>query len=304
MRRNLTISWVFSSACLLFAAGASAHGGAHTDMERAQAAEDKHRFELAEHHLRRILQRNPRDAQAWLKLASLETVRGEMDDAREACAKATRFTGLLVSVACRGRIALAGGEDKNLALGALMTALAHDTVSSRRDPIASWASGVAAELAVALGQTTQADKLFARALADSPAVHLEAAYLDHLLASDRAPAVLDYVDPQDRELARELRRVLALKALQRTEGYALSVQQNADLLARITSLDSVFHHWIEEGDFTHGREMAMFYLHVLPNAELARLTATQNLQHQQEVEDQRLYQAVQALAPGHPATDD
>lgn len=286
MMRPITTIWlVASSALLLVGAPAGAHSAGHSKMDQAIEAERVHRFEQAEHHLRDILEERPRDAQAWLTLASLETVRGEMEDARQACAEAARHFDLLVAMACRGRIALAGGEDRGSALRGLMLGLKHSMMVDRQDPLAQWAWGVAAELAVAEQQTELADELFKRALQDHAAIHLQAAYLDHLLATGRYQQVVDAVEAQERELALQLRRVMAL-----TEQGNRQVAETA-----ISALHKEFLGWIEAGDFTHGREMAMFYLDVMPRPELARLTATRNLAHQREVEDQRLFARVSEL---------
>ncbi|MFK7831045.1 MAG: hypothetical protein AB8B57_14805 [Congregibacter sp.] len=267
---------------LLGNVSANAHSGGHDPMQRAMDAEQKHRFELAEHHLREIIAADPRDAQAWLKLASLETVRGQLADARVACSQAARLSGALVALACRGRIALAGGESQRAALHALLQTLEHPSVRGRSDEVALWAWGVAAELAVATKAWSQADRLFARALTGQPAVHLEAAYLDHLIATRRSERVLAYVSPEDMELARRLRRLIAQVEL----GGCDALESGAE------ALHQQFLRWMRSGDYTHGREMAMFYLTVLPNEDLARQAATSNLLLQREKEDMALHALV------------
>ncbi len=277
MRHRLMTSCSISLAFAFMIWGAAAHTGGHSHMASAIEAERAHRFELAEHHLHAILDQDPRNFPAWLKLASLETVRGDLSRARAACAAAARLSELLTAVACRGRLALAGGADAEHTLQTLLQTLDHPLVYERSDPIAQWTWGVAAELAAAVGDTEAADRLFERALIQHAPLHLEAAYLDHLLATDRAQRVLDVVPDDDQTLAIQLRRMLAV--------LALGQQPDAAIVA---TMDATFRTWIAAEDFTHGREMAMFYLRVRPDLGMAQLAALRNLHFQREREDLRL----------------
>jgi len=49
-----------------------------------------------------------------------------------------------------------------------------------------------------------------------------------------------------------------------------------------------FTQWQQHKDFQHAREMAIFYLDVMPKPELALTLAKINLQNQQEPEDHAL----------------
>lgn len=283
MLRLTTILFATSAFFAIAPTAAWAHG----DFEHAVEAEAKHHFALAEHHLRNIVERDPRDAQAWLSLASLETVRGDISAAREACAVATRQLDPVVALACRGRLALADAESKADALDDLQPLLAHPAFRARNDELALWTVGVAAELAAAVGQDEEADRYFERVIANDPPTHIEAAYLDHLLATARPYAVIAYAEARDTSLAVELRRALALVAIG-AESSLQGMQQR---------LHETFLHWIEDGDFTHGREMAMFYLDVMPQPALASRAATENLKYQREPEDRALYRRATGQEP-------
>lgn len=278
MLRTLTTCLATSLALLSLAAPASAHG----TFEHAQEAERAHNFGLAEQHLRALVQEEPHNAQAWLSLASLETVRGNIDAAREACAEATRQLDAIVSLACRGRIALAGAGDKRRALAALKPLLEHPAFVKRRDSLALWTLGVAAELSAAVDVPEKTEQLFQRALIDEPPVYLKAAYLDHLLSTKQADEALRYLDSQPPALALEVRRAIALLAL----------DERSELQQVIDHLHPTFLRWMQALDYTHGREMAMFYLDVLPRPGLAARAATENLKYQREPEDLALYARV------------
>ncbi len=278
MIRTSTIFFAISLAIQALSTNAFAHG----DFEHAMEDERKHHFALAEDHLRRLINTEPDNAQAWLSLASLETVRGHIDAARRACAQATRQVDAIESLACRGRIALADAGDKARALAELKPLLDHPAFVNRRDPVALWTVGVAAELSAAVGAPEETEQLFRRSLAVDPPVHLDAAYLDFLLSANRPGEVLEYVARRGPELALELRRALALVALGELD----------ELHGPRERLHRTFLHWMEDGDFTHGREMAMFYLDVFPQRGLATRAATENLKYQREPEDRGLYARV------------
>lgn len=278
MNRVMTI--YCATSALVFAALLAGPATAHGDFAHALEAERKHHFEIAAHHLRRVVSDEPRNAQAWLILASLETVRGDMDAAREACSIATQHLDPLVALACRGRLALADAEDKAEAYARLERVLSHPAYAGREDRIFLWAVGVAAELAVAVDNAREADRLFEQALVRQAPVYLQAAYLDHLLATARPEQVLAYVAQQPRLLALELRRALALVELKDTQA----------LVPSRARLHETFQTWMAQGDFTHGREMAMFYLDVLDRPALAATAATENLKYQREPEDKALYE--------------
>lgn len=286
MMRPTSMIWPLSSLLALLLVGQAQAHGDHDNMQRARDAERQHYFPEAEQYLRAVIEDDPGDAQAWLTLASLETVRGDLDQARQACARVLQHFDAITGLACRGRIALAGGIDRREALQSLHSALEHPAVADRSDVYALWASGVAAELAASLGEAAIAESFFQRALAGSPAIHLQAAYLDFLLDADRPAEVLTRVGAGEEELALKLRRVMALLALDRSS--------EAERLKR--QLHATFGDWIAAGDFTHGREMAMFYLSVMPRPEIARRAATRNLEVQREREDWQLYRAVNTVA--------
>jgi len=69
----------------------------------------------------------------------------------------------------------------------------------------------------------------------------------------------------------------------------------ADLKNEIAEVDHLFEHWIEEGHHQHAREMAMFYLDVLPKPEIAFTLAEINLQNQNEPEDNMLFDRARSV---------
>ncbi|MCB1676230.1 MAG: hypothetical protein KDI01_08065 [Halioglobus sp.] len=248
--------------------------------QTARQAEAEHRFADAARDLRLWLRQHPTDGPAWLRLASVAAVRADVVTATAACANAAPFVDPIAALACRGRVGLVSLEYER-AYAPLVAALGHQRYAHRNDIWTTWACGVAAELAVAQGLDDAADRLFQRALrgAAAPTPQIEAAWLDHLLATGRYRQVLAATSAREPLDMLQLRRMIALQRL----GMA---QEGASLRAYL--------HWqyqseLERGEFLHAREIARFYLDVLPDTERARLAAENNLDYQREAQDYALY---------------
>ena len=61
----------------------------------------------------------------------------------------------------------------------------------------------------------------------------------------------------------------------------------------VVQLDRQFQHDIRHGDLLHAREMAWFYLDILPQPELAQWLIEQNWSIQKELEDRLLLARMQ-----------
>ena len=135
------------------------------------------------------------------------------------------------------------------------------------------------ELAAALREDETADRYFLRATGSGAPLHLQVAWLDHLLATSRPGAVLDRVPPHEPVAALQIRRLIALRELGRdseTEDYR-------------QFLDWEYQYALHAKEYIHAREIARFYLDVVPRPRLALRAAEHNLSRQREAEDYALY---------------
>jgi len=167
-----------------------------------------------------------------------------------------------------------------VALKPLELMLQHPAYRQRKDHLTRWAAGVAAELAAAQGLVVTADDLFRRALEEAPSVQIRAAWYDHLLATGRPASVVAAIDPQRSPMPLQVRRMIALKQLDRL----------VEAQPQIHYLDWEYRSAMAREEYLHGREMARFYLDVLPRPALAQTAAARNLDTQREAEDYALYQ--------------
>jgi len=256
----------------------AASSASPSGQQAATVAASQHRFSEAEQLLREHLRQHPRDGASWLQLASIAAVRADANSATDACAQAANFVDPIVTLGCRGRVALVT-QDYGPAYHALSRMLQHPTYERQDDHWTGWSRGVAAELAVALQRHDEADTLFLRALAEWPSRPLQAAWLDHLLATSRYSQVLASVDVNEPDDVLQLRRLIALRRLGRS----------AESAALTDYYDWLYGMALARGESGAGREIARFYLDVRPRPERARLAAQRNLELQREAEDFALY---------------
>ena len=281
------MKWISTTCCCSFLQVCLLLGPAQTWAtdkpslsQAARQAETEHRFEDASRYLRDWLRQHPADGPAWLRLASVMTVRDDAAGAAAACARAAPFVDPIAVLACRGRVALASLEHRR-AYAPLAAALQHPRYIMRSDIWTAWACGVAAELATAQGLDDEADLLYRRALRGDaePSPQIRAAWLDHLLATGRYRQVLVHTSAHEALGMLQLRRLIALRHL----GLGRKEASQREYL------DWQYRSELASGDFLHAREIARFYLDVLPDRERARLAAWHNLDYQREAEDYALY---------------
>lgn len=243
-------------------------------LARAEIAQLTHRFDEASAELRRVLEREPREAQAWLMLASIELVRGDFAASRRACTRLVLLMDAAVAGACVAAVQAVTGE-ADAAYAFLERAVAEGDVGAE---LGVWLDTLAAAAAEALGDEPAALAHYRAALArgGAPGIYLLTAYADCLLRTERADAVvalLENAPPADPVL---LRLALARQRLGRPDD--ATVERLRYRLG--LSLDGV--------ESTHAREAAYLALYLLDEPALALERGLQNWSMQREPIDARL----------------
>jgi hypothetical protein len=263
---------------------------------RAEIAQLEHRFAEAESDLQRLLERVPREPQAWLTLAAIELVRGDYANSRRACAKLVLLHDALVAGACLAAVQAATGEAAQA-----LAFLERGLESAELEPaLAAWLETLAAETAEALGgncapgSSEAAPNHHRAALASAmdggsagarPSVYSLVAYADCLLRGGEAraaQALLAAAPPADPIL---LRLAVAEKRL----------GEQSD--ARLEQLRFRLQLALEGRAAAHAREATYFALYLLEQPELALARALDNWEVQREPIDARLV-LESALASG------
>jgi Tfp pilus assembly protein PilF len=248
----------------------------------ATILQSKHYFAASRTQLRLILDRDPDNAQAWLTLATVAQVQGDMSVARRACASLIDSSDPLLPGAC---LASLDGVDGHAAQAYHLLSLLWP--QARAEPIAvqSWIQGILADCAKYLGQDVAADRHFRIALQLTPGDNfLLADYADFLLDERRPQAALELVKDYSQSDTSFLRQVYAEVAL----GAPRAATDTSEMAQRFAALQV-------RGTRAYRREEAAFVLHLEHDPARALQLAQENWTVQRAPEDMRVFlEAAQA----------
>lgn len=231
----------------------------------AQAEQHLHRFDGARARLQALVARDPALPQAWLMLATLHRVQGRYAESDAACAGLERAGAALFAVACAAEnAALRGGFDTARSrLEALLRA-APDAATR------GWLWTTLGELELRAGRAEPAEAALRAALRGPPDGYATLALADLLLGQGRAAEAVALLQGQPESDPVLLRRAMA------DPGSAAA----AELRRRFAQAD--LRPGAAEG---HGRERALFALHVERDAVAALRLARENVRVQREPAD-------------------
>lgn len=257
---------------------------------RAIIRQSTHDFDGALRDLQVCLQESPSNAQAWLVKATIHTVRGEWQAARDAALALTPLTERLVGASLAASIASVNGQAEE-ACRLIESCLSGDRVSS--PTVRLWAHTLLAETYSRRGQSGVAESHFKAAMRMAiQDAYLRGAYADFLLAEGRPTEVLPLLSETTLSDGLLLRVALAEHRIN---------PGSASVAARIASLAQRFEAARRRGEAIHQREEAMFELHLRNHPQRALELATANWSVQREPADLKIF-LESALAVGHSAS--
>jgi hypothetical protein len=252
----------------------------------ATILQSKHSFAEARARLLQILQRDPDNSQAWLTLASIAQVQGDMRASRRACARLLDSSDQLIPAGCLSSLNAVDGHADNAyrLLTQLWPQAKAETVA-----VQSWLQGILADAAKYLGDDVAAEAHFRLALQLAPGDNfLLADYSDFLLDQRRPQAALDLVKDFSSSDTSFLRQVYAETALALPQ----AVADSSEMGRRFAELEL-------RGTYSYRREQASFALYVQRDVRGALALAQQNWTVQHAPEDMRILLEA-ALAAGQP----
>lgn len=253
----------------------------------ATIQQSRHFFQAARKELDAILERDPDNAQAWLTLATVAMVQGDVELANRACVQLANSGGDFMGLVCSASLrALTGHADQAYAL----LATVQDPGPKAPPEIHAWLQGLLADTAARMGHAAVAETHFKLALQATPGDNfLLADYADFLLDQHRPRDVLTLLGEDTQSDTSFLRRVYAEVAL----GTPQAAADAREMAARFQSMD-------QRGSHVYEREQAGFVLHVEHDAPRALTLAKQNWTVQRAPPDARIYLEA-ALAAHDPA---
>ncbi len=255
---------------------------------RATLRQAQHDFQGALRDLSRLLERTPRNAQAWLIRATVLQVIGQPDEAVRSCLPLTRLASELVAATCLSGASSLRGEAE--ASYRRLLDVARRDLSSASEAEQVWVLTTLAGIAVRLGHDAAAEEHFraARTVRADDAFLL-GSYADFLLDRGRAREVPDLLRDGASVDGILLRLALADRAL-----------GSPHLATRVSALRARFEASRRRGDRTHVQLLARFTLAFADAPREALALALENWAVHREPPDARLVLEA-ALAAGDSA---
>ncbi|MGQ0593698.1 MAG: tetratricopeptide repeat protein [Gammaproteobacteria bacterium] len=253
---------------------------------RAAIRQGRHEFDAALQDLSRLLEKDPRDPQAWLMQAVIFIVRADYPAARRACEALARLRRAFLAFSCMGSLASLSGQAEG----------GYDLLRLAEDQSQNATLGERVRLETLLGKTAErlgdwgrAEGHFQEARRLGPHdAYLLGAYADLLLDQGRAQEVVALL----REETRVDGLLLRLSLAERDIGAPGKEAHIEDLRARYAASR-------QRGDTLHQGEEARFLLHLVDQPQAALTLAKANWAVQREPRDARILIEA-ALASGQP----
>jgi tetratricopeptide (TPR) repeat protein len=245
---------------------------------RATIRQTNHDFTQARHDLEQAVTREPRNSQAWLTLATVQQVTGNLKSAAESCGHLVPIAPGLISTTCIANVNGAQGQASQ-SFDLLTRALAESAADRSTTPgVKTWVLTLQAELAERLSRMADAERLYRASLALDPSdAYTVAAFSDFLIDAGRAGEVLPLIPATTPTDILLLRRAIAAKAIAAPDSAML-----ADLLGQRFAASRA------RGDRVHLREEARFALTIKNAPDEALDLARANWAVQKEPLDARI----------------
>ena len=242
---------------------------------RAKLMEKDHRYDLALVDLQLLVEKEPRNAQAWVEIANLYRVLGRYDEAMQACDSLSEFSEENQVDLCRIPIQAITG-DAPLAYKKLNSIV--PKAVELWPAAVPWMRVIQGSIARTLGDDDLAEQHFLDGLGSNPGnLHLLRYYADLLLDQQRNEEVVLLLRDHVMDNGILLRAAIAANRQGRSE------------IAEVwkTQLRSRFQEIRLRGSEPHGRYEARFTLELLEAPEQALELALENWRKQKELRDSR-----------------
>ena len=174
---------------------------------RATLQQHQHIYQPAIADLKQLVSQQPRNAQAWLSLATIQQVTGDYAAAWAGCSALARTASHWLASVCHSQVfSLTGNAERAYQLQQALAA----QIGTQQPALQQWVLGLSAETAWRLSRKKQAEQQFKMALAlPLRDAYLLRVYSDFLLAEKRPNEVLTLLQNESHDDALLLRLALA-----------------------------------------------------------------------------------------------
>jgi tetratricopeptide (TPR) repeat protein len=242
---------------------------------RAELKERDHRYDDAIVDLKRLLQLEPQNSQAWIELSNIYRIQGKYELATQACDELARFSGTLSTTICRTPLMAVTGKAQEA-----YTSLERipDTIKDKHPGIYTWLLSMRAELARTLGRNELAEQQFRKSLLHNPNnKFVLRAFADLLLDTDRADEALSLTRNHASDNGLLLRAAIAAK---RGNEPKLATRLANQLATRFEEIRL-------RGSEPHGRFESRFAMELEDDPQKSLELAVANWKKQKEARDSR-----------------
>ena len=254
---------------------------------RAKLNEKDHNYDASIAELESLVQREPRDVQAWVELANLYRVKGEYDKAWAACGSLKEFgSDIQLTASNVPLMAVTGKAEQAYSILSKMLPDAKEV----NPALEQWVLLMQADVARILGRFQDAEKHYQSALEiDAEGTYLKRAYAEFLLDRDRPVEALEMIRDQRDDNGSLL---LAAIAAKRSEQKYVADGWKSQLEKRYEEIRL-------RGSQPHGRFESRFELELNDQPAKALELALTTWEAQKEARDMRnvLQSAVAAENP-------
>lgn len=256
---------------------------------RATLRQSWHDFDGALDDLSRVLETQPRNAQAWLTRATILRVQGRYPEAAQACTALSELSDPFVATLCSAAIDGLSGQltDARARLSALQSQR-----QTQPAAIDAWYLAERIDMAIRAGDDAESQALFDIALSEYPDdIDIRATHAHWLIAHDQAQKVIEQIPADTQADALRLPLYLAMKATNHPSQQALAAQLSAGFAAGSRRDRS-----------PHRRTQALYLLARGQHLDALRV-ARENWNEQREPDDARLLLESAARAQQPEAAD-
>lgn len=228
---------------------------------RATLAQHDHHYADASDDLLALIKKQPRNAQAWLTLSTIQLVQGDYKKAQVSCSALSRVTSSWFATLCYSQLySLTGSAQRAYKMQkGLLLKLAPQQVALRL-----WVTGLMAETALRIGNKTQAEQHFKEGIGIKPTdTYILRTYSDFLLSEQRYKEVKSLLKAFSHNDQLLLRFAIASK-------YSKDKVQLASL---INTLEKRFADTMARNNHTHGRDESLFLIEFKANDAESRAYA-------------------------------